>query len=152
MLLCVMYQGMPNPLTPSSTSKWKSWNFTLAAISFAISADSARFMFLKHLFNFKAYIENESINNEIKTSCGFFKARKIFSVSFAIFFSPFWCVAVRGSPPTWFQFYLYISPSVPIIIMFEYLMHIVLQGAALSSWIALNFANRWALIGTWVHI
>lgn len=72
MLLCAMYQGMPSPLTPSSTSKWKSWNFTLAAANFAISADSESFVFLKDLFIFKACIENENMNNKFRKSCGFF--------------------------------------------------------------------------------
>lgn len=151
MLLCVMYQGMPSPLTPSSTSKWKSWNFTLAATNFAISADSESFVFLKHLFTSKAGIKNENINNKFRTSCGFFQMRIFFCI-FWFFISLFQHGTVRGSFLTRFQFYLYISTSVPIIIMFEYLMHIVLQGAALSSQAGLNLANGWAFIDIWVHI
>lgn len=67
--------------------------------------------------------------------------RWVFSVSFDLFFSLFWHSTARGSPLTRFQFYLYISTSVPIIIMFEYLMYITLQGAALSSQEGLNLAN-----------
>lgn len=152
MLLCVMYRGMPSPLTPSSTSKWKSWNFTLAATNFAISADSESFVFLKHLFIFKTCVENKNIKNKFRTNCGFFLNEKDLFCFFWFFFSPFRHGTMRGNPLTRFPFYLYISTSVPIITMFEYLMHIALQGAALSSQAGLNLANSWAFIGIWVHI
>jgi len=58
-----------------------------------------------------------------------------------IFFSLFRHGTVRGSPLTRFHFYLCIFTSVPTIIMLEYVMHIVLQGAALSSQTGLNLAN-----------
>lgn len=67
--------------------------------------------------------------------------RRIFSVSFDYFFSLFQHGTVRGSPLTRFQFYLYISTSVPIIIVFEYLMYIVSQGETFHSQAGLNLAN-----------
>lgn len=65
-----------------------------------------------------------------------------------IFFPPFRHGTMRPSPLTRFQIYLYISTSVPIIITFEYLIHIALQGAELRSQAGLNLADGWACEST----
>lgn len=144
MLLCVMYQGMPSPLTPSSTSKWKSWNFTLAATNFAISADSESFVFLKHLFTSKAGIKNENINNKFRTSCGFFQMR--------IFFCIFWFF--YSSFPAWYC-ERQLSDQVPVLSIYFHICshhYHVWVSDAYSAQAGLNLANGWAFIDIWVYI
>lgn len=64
--------GHAQPINSKFHFKVEILKFYLGCCYFAISADSESFVFLKNLFIFKAWTENENMNNKFWTRCGFF--------------------------------------------------------------------------------